>query len=51
MLKYKSLKDFSLVSSEKLFTHLTAEQSAACYGGADEYGAIAYSATTGSVGM
>lgn len=50
MLKNKSLKDFNCVSSEELFTELTLEQSAACSGGADEYGAIAYSSSTGRGG-
>ena len=50
MLKSKSLEDLISVSDEQLFAELTPEQAAACYGGADEYGAIAYSPSTGAYG-
>ena len=48
MLKNKSLEDFDCVREEELFAELTPEQAAACCGG--DFGAIAYSSSTGSYG-
>ena len=48
MLKNTSLKDFNGVSDEELFAELTPDQAAAFCGG--DFGAIAYSSSTGSYG-
>jgi hypothetical protein len=50
MLTNQSLENFNEINNEQLFAELTPEQAAACYGGADEYGAIAYSPSTGAAG-
>ncbi|MCC5614016.1 DUF4189 domain-containing protein [Nostoc sp. CHAB 5836] len=39
-----------MTTNERLFTELTPQQSAACCGGADEFGAIAYSPGNGAAG-